>query len=173
MDNKKNDRLPIIPYLSLHHLLRSNILYTASWLKNELSMATDEMLGITLPKARILLALSDRGDKPTSTKELSEKMIDIGSDVPKLVDRMVLRGFIKKEASKTDKRLVHVTLTSAGKAMLDRIIEASPTFDKVTSNMLSDEEADTLNTLLSKMRGHKEEYDKLIKKPTAKGKTKK
>ena len=48
-------------------------------------------------------------------------MLDKMSDTSRIVDRLVLKGLVKKNICPTDKRLVDVTITDKGKKLLEKI----------------------------------------------------
>jgi DNA-binding MarR family transcriptional regulator len=78
-------------------------------------------------------------------------MLDKMSDTSRIVDRLILKGLVKKVTCKTDKRLVDVSITEKGRKLLAKMDEHEYEVDAVFKN-LSDAEAKTFNKLLDKIR---------------------
>jgi DNA-binding MarR family transcriptional regulator len=78
-------------------------------------------------------------------------MLDKMSDTSRIVDRLIIKGLVKKAVSAGDRRLVDVQLTDKGKKLLQQMDSLNDEFDAVFRN-LSTEEAAKLNELLDKIR---------------------
>ena len=78
-------------------------------------------------------------------------MLDKMSDSSRIVDRLVIKGVAKKVVCKKDKRLVDVTITEKGKKILQKLDLQDENMDRILSN-ITVEEAQTLNTILDKIR---------------------
>ena len=127
-----------------------NIIYTYNWVVERLKACLDAE-NITLQQFNILRIL--RGSKePLSTLQIRERMLDKMSDTSRLVDRLVQKGLVQKKTSKTDKRLVDVTITKKGLTLLAKLDKRSTDMDGILSS-LSEKECKTLNKLLDKLRG--------------------
>jgi DNA-binding MarR family transcriptional regulator len=108
---------------------------------------------ITSQQFNILRILRGAG-KPISTLQIRQRMLDKMSDTSRIVDRLVTKGFVKKNVCENDKRLVDVSITDKGKKLLEKLDKSSDEMDAVMSN-LTDVEAKTLNKLLDKIRSGK------------------
>ena len=78
-------------------------------------------------------------------------MLDKMSDTSRIVDRLIIKGLVKKTVSKTDKRLVDVSITDKGKKVLAKLDKCEEQMDAVIKT-ISEAEAKTLNNILDKMR---------------------
>lgn len=127
-----------------------NLDFTASWLSGEQA----EMLkpyGISIQQYNILRILKGMRPKPATVKLLIERMIDKNSNASRLVDKLLKKGLLERNACPRDRRRVDVMITELG---LDMVNEVSKTMKKNNFFMnLTDEEAVTLSDLLDKMRG--------------------
>ena len=127
-----------------------NIIFTYHWvtekLKNILSVE-----GITMQQYNILRILRGSDPAPLSTLSIRERMLDKMSDTSRIVERMLRNGLVGKRICSTDKRLVDINLTDAGKKMLLRLDERIDEMDEITAN-LNSEELTSLNHLLDKVR---------------------
>ncbi|MBC7722771.1 MAG: MarR family transcriptional regulator [Pedobacter sp.] len=126
-----------------------NIIYTCNWLQQQVKFFLEPM-DITSQQFNILRIL--RGQSPLSTLQIRERMLDKMSDTSRLVERLIKKGLVIKQSCQTDKRLVDVTITEKGLALLASLDTDTAGLDNLLSN-LSQEESLMLNSLLDKIRG--------------------
>ncbi|HOZ78969.1 MAG TPA: MarR family transcriptional regulator, partial [Ferruginibacter sp.] len=126
-----------------------NLIYTYNWTTERLKNIFDKE-EVTMQQFNILRIL--RGsEKPLSTLQIRERMLDKMSDTSRIVDRLVIKGLVKKEVCASDKRLVDVTITEKGQHLLQKLDAFEPDMEALV-NALTEEEATTLNNLLDKLR---------------------
>lgn len=75
---------------------------------------------ITPPQLGVLFHLDNCG--PVTMKDLSELMGLTHGATTGLVDRVLKQGLITRERLESDRRVVEVSITAAGKALLERIV---------------------------------------------------
>jgi len=126
-----------------------NIVYTHNWLMEKIGKVFDAA-GITSQQYNILRILRGAGE-PLSTLQIRQRMLDKMSDSSRIVDRLLKKGMAKKNISKTDRRLVDVTITAKGLKLLEKIDAYNDQVDGILMN-LSETEAKNLNKLLDKIR---------------------
>ena len=127
-----------------------NFIYTYNWM-NEKVKAFFDQHNITAQQFNILRILRGAG-KPISTLQIRQRMLDKMSDTSRIVDRLVLKGLVKKTICPTDKRLVDISITEKGKKLLEVIDKYEGEMDAIFGN-ISESDAKTLNKLLDKIRG--------------------
>jgi DNA-binding MarR family transcriptional regulator len=126
-----------------------NIIFTYNWMTEKLKTIF-ERGGLTMQQFNILRIL--RGsEKPLSTLEIRERMLDKMSDTSRIVDRLVIKELAKKVVCKTDKRLVDITITEKGKKVLEKLDKYQAELDGILGGITTTE-AKTLNKLLDKIR---------------------
>ena len=136
-------------FKSEHQKTIVNLIFTYNWTTERLKILFDKY-GLTMQQFNILRIL--RGsEKPISTLQIRERMLDKMSDTSRIVDRLIIKKLAKKIICKTDKRLVDVSITPKGKAVLQKIDLRENEIENIVSS-LSDKEAKTLNKLLDKIR---------------------
>jgi DNA-binding MarR family transcriptional regulator len=127
-----------------------NILFTHAWMIDHIkSFVKSENL--TPQQYNILRILRGAG-QPLSTLQLREKMLDKMSDTSRIVERMVAKGLVQKAVSEKDKRMVDVVITPEGDQLLDKLDTKNEELDSLLH--LNDEELETLNNLLDKLRNN-------------------
>src|SRR5580765_1153439 len=133
-----------------HQKSAINLIYTFNWMNEKLDKIFDQF-DITQQQFNILRILRGAGGGPLSTLQIRQRMLDKMSDTSRIVDRLIIKGLVKKNICKTDRRLVDVSITEKGKKLLLKLDGHQDEMDAVLSN-LSDSEAKTLNKLLDKIR---------------------
>ena len=68
-----------------------------------------------------LRILRDAGAEGLLTGEVGERLVRLDPDVTRLLDRMEKRGLVWREREPGDRRCVRVTITKAGRALVDRL----------------------------------------------------
>ena len=128
-----------------------NLLYTYGWVIEKIKDFLSKE-DITHQQYNILRILRGSFPGPLSTLQIRERMLDKMSDTSRIVDRLVIKGLVKKSTCSKDKRLVDVVITEKGQKLLKKI---DAEVDHVTMIManLSDEEAAELSNTLDKLRG--------------------
>ena len=136
-------------FKSEHQRAIVNLIFTYNWTTAQLKKLFDKE-GLTMQQFNILRIV--RGsDKPLSTLQIRERMLDKMSDSSRIVDRLVIKGLLKKITSKLDKRLVEVSITEKGKKKLQKTDLQEDELQQIVK-ALSTSEAKTLNKLLDKIR---------------------
>ena len=126
-----------------------NILFTNGWIAEKMKgiLAPED---ITAQQYNILRILRGSFPKPLSTLQIRERMLDRMSDTSRIVDRLVAKQLVKKVVCAKDRRLVDVTITDKGQALLKKLDVSVNHIDDIVSG-ITDKEADTLSKLLDKL----------------------
>jgi DNA-binding MarR family transcriptional regulator len=132
-----------------HQKAMLNIMYTNNWLVAQLKTIFEQE-DITMQQYNVLRIVRGAG-KAISTLQIRQRMIDKMSDSSRIVERLALKGLLKKSNNEIDKRLVDVTLSAKGKNLLTKFDAIEKRFFDILQN-LSEAEAKTLNKLLEKLR---------------------
>lgn len=136
-------------FRSEYHKSVVNLIYTCNWVM-ENNKRFFEKVGITHQQFNILRILKGAGT-PLSTLQIRKRMLDRMSDTSRIVDRLIKKELVQKMPCKSDRRLVDITITDAGLALLEEMEKYSDDMDKLISN-ISEEEAQLLNKILDKIR---------------------
>ncbi len=126
-----------------------NIMYTSNWFQEKLKKILEQE-DIT-PQQYNLLRILEASQKPLSTLQIRERMLDKMSDTSRIVDRLILKKLVDKKTSTTDKRLVDVTINDSGKELLDRLNQKNEQIDNLAGGISNDEASQLIN-LLEKIR---------------------
>ncbi len=145
LENEINQR----KFRTEYQKARINIIYTYNWLSEKVNSIFEER-EITPRQFNILRILRGEG-KPLSTLQIRQRMLDKMSDTSRIVDRLLIKGLVKKTPNSGDRRLVDIVITPKGRKLLEKIDPFEDDADKFMEN-LSEEETKTLNRLLDKLR---------------------
>ena len=132
-----------------HQKATVNIIFSANWLNEQIKgfLDTEE---ITQQQYNILRIL--RGsNRPMSTLQIRERMLDKMSDTSRIVERLLKKELVEKKVCPADKRLVDVIIAKKGSALLEKLDKKNADLDSILQG-LTMEEAQMLNHLLDKMR---------------------
>jgi len=132
------------------HKAGLNILYTAWWLKTIMSKELKEY-GLTHEQYNVLRILKGKHPEHICVREIACRMIEKNSNVPRIIDRLEIKKFVKRNTSQFDKRETVITVTQAGILVLDACTQKmDKLFDSTVS--MENKAAQDLNMLLEKVR---------------------
>ncbi|NLT50448.1 MAG: MarR family transcriptional regulator [Ignavibacteria bacterium] len=132
------------------HKLAVNLLYTHGWFLENHSRILDEF-SISRQQFNILRILRGQHPNPATVNLLKERMLDKKSDVSRILDKLCIKELTEREICLADRRKADVKITEKGLNLLQKIDESNSKFDSILAN-LTESEAETLNSLLDKMR---------------------
>ncbi len=150
MGKSIQDILQTTKFKNEQHKATLNLLYSAYWLKTHFSLAIKEH-GLTAEQFNVLRILKGKHPEQLCVKDISGRMIEKSSNVPRIIDRLITKKLVVRSISKEDKRETLIALTDKG---IKQLAEASLIIDNVNSSILglSEVEAEQLNVLLEKLR---------------------
>lgn len=139
-----------IPFSSAYQKLAVNLMYTGSWL-NLIELKFFKQFDLTVQQYNILRILRGQKGKPMGILSITERMIDKTSNSSRLVEKLRQKGLVERFECPEDRRAVNVLITKKGLNLLDVIDKKMPDLHQQFAS-ITEEEANTLNTLLDKLR---------------------
>ena len=133
-----------------YHKLSVNIQFTSNWLGSQ-HTKTLRLFGISSQQYNVLRILKGQYPKPSSLVLIRERMLDKESNASRLIDKLVSSVLVERIQCPNDRRQVEITVTKKGIDLLDQM---NPMVNEISNCMksLSEKEAETLNSLLDKLR---------------------
>lgn len=128
-----------------------NIMFTSSWLYNVNATFLKDF-GITPEQFNVLRILRGSHPKPLMLADITCRMIDKSSNATRLVEKLRIKGLVKREICKNNRRQVDISITEKGLNLLTKIDRSSDAWHLTLKN-LTRTEAQQINTLLDKLRG--------------------
>lgn len=127
-----------------------NILYTAWWIKT-LSIKELKVFDLTHEQYNVLRILKGKYPELMCVKDIASRMIEKSSNVPRIIDRLETKNFIKRTQGEIDGRQTVIKLTTLGIEIIEKAtIKLNAIWDESIS--LSIQNASTLNNLLEQFR---------------------
>ncbi len=124
---------------------------TAAVLVHQMAHEFEEF-GVTPTQYNVLRILRGAGEGGLCRHEIGDRLVTPVPDVTRLLDRMQEAGWVVRERSTEDRRLVRTTITAEGLALLAGLDEPLKAMDRALIGHLNDDELRTLIDLLSKAR---------------------
>lgn len=138
------------PFRNHWHRCMVNIIFTNGWMCEKIK---DHFLpfGLTMKQYNVLRILNG-ADTPLTTSAIRDRMIERGSDTSRIVERLHKKGLVHRSICPHDKRLVDVTISRKGIALVEELDDYNTKLDKIVESKLSEEESKQLNYILDKLR---------------------
>ena len=115
---KTSDALQMDSFASPQEQLVLTVLHTASSLLGKHRMLLKPH-GITPEQFNILRILRGQRGKPIALRDISNRMIDKNSNTSRLVDKLLTKGLVQREACPDDRRRVDIVLTASGQQLTE------------------------------------------------------
>lgn len=147
---KLEEELKVKGFRNGRQKLHLNLIYTFNWMIDRMHKVF-KAHGITMQQYNILRILRGQNGKPSTIQLLKNRMMDKQPDASRLVDRLAAKGLVKREISKGDRRKMDVYISEKGLRLLEEMDPQVLEFD-LFFQTISDEEVDTLNELLDRVR---------------------
>ena len=138
-------------FQSEHQKAAVNILFTGSWLYNK-NAAYLKRYGVTPEQFNVLRIVRGSHPKPIMLIDITSRMINRSSNATRLVEKLRMKGFLKREICKSNRRQVDISITEKGQRLLIKIDADNPAWLE-TMKSISKNEARELNRILDKLRG--------------------
>ncbi len=138
-------------FRNAHHRMALNLLFTTNWLSNSQACLL-KPYDLTSQQYNVLRILRGQYPNPVRVNDIIERMLDKMSNASRLVDKLLLKGWVKRTECPHDRRAVDVVITEAGMAILSELDKMQDTWENELRR-LSEQEANQLSDLLDKLRG--------------------
>lgn len=127
------------------------LMRTASVVNRRFSRVV-EPHGLSLAQYNVLRILRGAGADGLPTLAIRDRMIDEGSTVTRLLDKLELAGLVTRDRSRPDRRQVLCCITAAGEALLATLDPLIDDAETEVMQVLDDEQTTALIELLASVR---------------------
>ena len=107
---------------------------------------------ITIQQYNVLRILRGAGEQGLPTLEIADRMIEQAPGVTRLLDRLEVKGLVRRQRCAQDRRQVLCWLTPAGLELVERLDEPVDSADAEAVAMLTPEEQERLLRMLDAIR---------------------
>lgn len=101
----------------------------------------------------ILLILSEQGHEGASCGQIASRLIAEVPDMTRLLDRLERIGYVRRERSKADRRMVRVSISDKGSEVIAALREPVGDYYRSSLGHLSQEKLLAMLSLLDEVRG--------------------
>lgn len=127
-----------------------NLIYTTNWLTaKQDSLFKDS--DVTVQQYNVLRILRGQYPNPCNIKLIKERMLDRMSDASRIVDKLFTKKLLLRTECPNDRRSVDIIITEKGLELL-KSLDYIDELSKENVKSLNDDEINTLNNLLDKLR---------------------
>ena len=128
-----------------------NLLYTSNHFR-DINQAIFKKYEIQGQHYNLLRILKGKYPDPVTPGYIKEVMLDKGTDLTRLIDKLQRKGWVERKVCSKNKRQMDVSISSLGINLLESITEEVSIQDDLNKR-LTEDEYETLSQLLDKMRG--------------------
>jgi DNA-binding MarR family transcriptional regulator len=137
---------------SIHALAYFNLLKTVSWVEEMVKEAL-KPFNLTHAQLNALYILYENDPGPVSANELKKRILVANPDVTRLLDRLVVKGYVHRETCPKNRRKIDISLTEPGKKLfLEAHLAAKTALGDFFQWQINEDEAKELRRILHKMR---------------------
>ena len=105
---------------------------------------------VSLEQFNVLRILRGQNGKPANLSTLGDRMVTKMSNTTRLVDKLILKGFVDRIVCPSNRRKVEISITSKGEKVLKRMDTAMNKVEKSILKNISEKEMKQLNKLFNK-----------------------
>ena len=131
-----------------------NISYTGIVIKDSISHSL-KPYDISIEQYNVLRILRGQKGNATNLQDIQDRMVNKMSNTTRLVDKLILKGFVERFICEKNRRKVEIFITAEGLNTLTKLDPIIEDAEQAITGTLSQEELKTLNYLLTKLRTQK------------------
>lgn len=128
-----------------------NIMYTSRIIEEPLQALLKEF-ELSSPQFNVLRILRGQRGKPANLSTLQERMIDKNSNTTRLVDKLLKKGWVRRQVCAKNRRKIEIFITEEGLQLLSTLDPLLKEVNETIASNLDHTELETLNNLLDKLR---------------------
>lgn len=135
--------IPLERRTIIHFMLVNNVI-------NETIANALKPFDISLQQFNVLRILRGQKGKPANLSTLNDRMVTKMSNTTRLVDKLILKGYVNRITCPSNRRKIEIKITTKGKKTLEKMdVEMNRSEKNILKN-LSKKELEQLNILFNK-----------------------
>ncbi|MFS4494137.1 MarR family winged helix-turn-helix transcriptional regulator [Maribacter sp. 2308TA10-17] len=140
---KTDKEIPLESRTIIHFMLVNNKI-------NEAISGVLKPFDVSLQQFNVLRILRGQNGKPANLSTLNGRMVTKMSNTTRLVDKLILKGFVNRIVCPSNRRKVEINITSRGKKELEKMDASMKEVQTKILKNLSKKELEQLNILFNK-----------------------
>ena len=138
-------------FTSDKHRFVTNMIYTANWLQNQF-VDFLKPFGISPQQFNVLRILRGAKEEWVTMNDIKSLMIDKAPNATRLSDKLLDKQLVKRKRSEEDRRIVYLSITNKGLALLKEIDESQEGFSMDRFKDVTEDEAKICSDIIDKLR---------------------
>lgn len=135
--------IPLERRTIIHFMLVNNVI-------NETIANALKPFDVSLQQFNVLRILRGQKGKPANLSTLNDRMVTKMSNTTRLVDKLILKGYVNRITCPSNRRKIEINITTKGKKTLEKMdVEMNRSEKNILKN-LSKKELKQLNILFNK-----------------------
>lgn len=128
-----------------------NITYSSVWMRDAIASVL-KPFDISIEQFNVLRILRGQKGEPINLQDIQDRMISKMSNTTRLVDKLILKKYVKRFTCEKNRRKVEIFITDEGLKILAQIDPLIEAIESDITSGINHEEMITLNNLLTKIR---------------------
>lgn len=146
-----NVKLKTSTQLTLPRQAVINIFLTNTMVKNEL-LNVLKPHDLSIEQFNVMRILRGQKGNPLNLQDIQERMVNKMSNTTRLIDKLLIKDFVKRTECKFNRRKIEIYITSLGLKKLKELDSLMENAEKDATGKLSSKELEQLNELLQKLQ---------------------
>jgi DNA-binding MarR family transcriptional regulator len=107
---------------------------------------------LSIEQFNVLRILRGQKGQPVNLQDIQDRMINKMSNTTRLVDKLILKGYVERFVCENNRRKVEIFITETGLQLLKTLDPVVDNAEKTITHALNSEELEILNTLINKLK---------------------
>ena len=128
-----------------------NVFHLNSIIKDKLLLSL-KPYDLSIEQFNVLRILRGQKGQPVNLQDIQDRMINKMSNTTRLVDKLILKGYVERFVCENNRRKVEIFITETGLQLLKTLDPVVDNAEKTITHALNSEELEILNTLINKLK---------------------
>jgi DNA-binding MarR family transcriptional regulator len=128
-----------------------NVFHLNSIMKDKLLLSL-KPYDLSIEQFNVLRILRGQKGQPVNLQDIQDRMINKMSNTTRLVDKLILKGYVERFVCENNRRKVEIFITETGLQLLKTLDPVVDNAEKTITHALNSEELEILNTLINKLK---------------------
>lgn len=128
-----------------------NVFHLNSIIKDKLLLSL-KPYDLSIEQFNVLRILRGQKGQPVNLQDIQDRMINKMSNTTRLVDKLIIKGYVERFVCENNRRKVEIFITETGLKLLKNLDPVVDETEKSITAALNAEELKILNTLINKLK---------------------
>ena len=128
-----------------------NVFHLNSIIKDKLLLSL-KPYDLSIEQFNVFRILRGQKGQPVNLQDIQDRMINKMSNTTRLVDKLILKGYVERFVCENNRRKVEIFITDTGLKLLNNLDPVVDETEKLITAALNTEELKTLNILINKLK---------------------